>query len=163
MDEGNTVDYETLKKVLASLEDEKVEYAVFGAIAVNLHGLPRATEDLDIFIAPTEANVARLRMALRSVFDDPCVDDITAEDLLGDYPSVRYAPPEGDFYMDILTRLGELYRYEDIETVRVPFDDLEVTVATPQMLHQMKKGTVRPKDWGDAARLQERFGLEESD
>jgi hypothetical protein len=30
---------------------------------------------------------------------------------------------------------------------------------TPAQLHEMKKGTVRPKDWGDAAALRRRFGL----
>ena len=46
------VDYEITKQVLAALEAHGVRYVVFGAVALNLHGLPGATEDLDIFIAP---------------------------------------------------------------------------------------------------------------
>ena len=30
------------------------------------------------------------------------------------------------------------------------------------MLYEMKKGTVRPKDWADAEALRRRFGLGES-
>lgn len=47
----------------------------------------------------------------------------------GDYPAVRYIPPEG-FGYDILTRLGEAFRYSE-----------------------------RPTDRFDAAVLAERFGF----
>jgi hypothetical protein len=39
-------------------------------------------------VAPTEDNVARLKSALHEVFGDPSIDEISAEDLLGDYPAV---------------------------------------------------------------------------
>ncbi|MEO6327013.1 MAG: nucleotidyl transferase AbiEii/AbiGii toxin family protein [Thermoanaerobaculia bacterium] len=155
------MDFELTKRVLAALERERVEYLVFGAVAVNLLGLARATEDLDIFIAPSAENIGRLRAALHSVFDDPHIDEITAEDLLGEYPAVQYAPPEGVFRMDILTRLGEAFGFEDLESQRVEFDGMMVSVATPLTLYRMKKGTVRPKDWGDAAALKARYGLKD--
>jgi hypothetical protein len=155
------LDFEAVRSVLAALEREKVRYVVFGAVAINLLGLPRATEDLDIFVAPEKENIERLRGALRSVFDDPSVEQITADDLLGDYPAVQYVPPEGSFYLDILTRLGESWRYEDISSQRIAFAGFEVNVATPSVLYRMKKDTVRPKDWSDAELLKKRFELEE--
>lgn len=155
------MDFDSVRKVLAALERERVEYVVFGAVAINLLGLPRATEDLDIFIAPDPANIDRLKTALRSVFADPSIEDIRAEDLLGEYPAVQYVPPEGTFYIDILTRLGEAFRYEDITSTRLDFGGLSVSVATPETLYRMKKDTVRPKDWGDAEMLRRRFELEE--
>lgn len=147
--------------MLAALEREGVQYAIFGAVALNLQGLARATEDLDVFVAPTADNIARLRAALKSVFDDPHIDEITAEDLLGDYPAVQYVPPEGSFHIDILTRLGEAFSFEDLDTERVDFDGIEVTVVTAATLYRMKKGTVRARDRGDAERLRERFGFED--
>jgi hypothetical protein len=39
--------------------------------------------------------------------------------------------------------------------------DVSVSVVTPEMLYRMKKGTVRPKGWGDAQRIARRFGLKE--
>lgn len=155
------MDYEQTRKVLAAFEREGVQYVIFGAVALNLQGLARATEDLDVFVAPTEENVRRLRAALMSVFDDDNIEEITAEDLLGDYPAVQYVPPQGDFHIDILTRLGEAFRFEDLESERVDFDGLEVSVVTPVTLYRMKKGTVRPRDQGDAERLRQRFGFEE--
>ncbi len=156
------MNFDAVKSVLAALEREEVQYVVFDAVAINLLGLPRATEDLDIFVAPEAENIERLRTALRSVFpEDSSIEEITAEDLLGDYPAVQYVPPEGTFYLDILTRLGEAFRYEDITSRRLDFDGLAVNVATPEVLYRMKKDTVRPKDWGDAEALRRRFKLEE--
>jgi len=155
------LDYESTKQVLAALEQEKVRYVIVGGVALNLMGLPRATLDLDLFVKPEEDNIERLKKALHRVFDDPTIDDIRPEDLLGAYPAVRYVPPSGTFTIDILTRLGEAFRYEDLESQRMPFEEIPVTVATPRTLIRMKRGTVRPKDWDDAISLQRRFGIEE--
>jgi len=95
------------------------------------------------------------------VFEDPHIDEITAEDLLGRYPAVQYVPPEQGFHIDVLTRLGDAYRFEDLESERVEFEGLEVSVVTPETLYRMKKDTVRPRDRGDAERLKQRFGFEE--
>jgi hypothetical protein len=147
-------------RVLEALEREGVKYAVFGAVAVNIHGLPRFTEDLDIFVAPERENIESLKRALRSVFADPHIEEISADDLLGEYPAIQYVPPEGAFYIDILTRLGEMFRYEDLTTLRMPFEGLLVTVVSPETLYRMKKDTVRPKDRMDAEALRRKFNLE---
>jgi hypothetical protein len=154
------VDYDQTRAVLAAFEQEGVEYVIFGGVALNLQGLARATLDLDVFIAPTKENVERLRAALMSVFHDPQIAEITADDLLGNYPAVQYVPPDGSFHVDILTRLGEAVSYEDLESERVDFDGIEVTVVTARTLYLMKKGTVRRRDRADADRLRERFGFE---
>src|SRR5207237_6938623 len=104
-------------------------------------------------------NISRLRAAFRSVVDDPEIDQITAADLLGDYPAVQYVPPDGTFHIDIVTRLGEALTFADLETERVPFDGLTVSVVTPRGLYAMKRNTVRLKDRADAEALKERFGI----
>ena len=154
------MDYEVIKRVLAALESRGVKYVIFGAVALNLHGLVRNTEDLDIFIAPEEANIDRLKQALRDVVSDPESENISARDLLGEYPAVQYNPPEGSFHIDILTRIGEAFSFNDLEVERVPYQDLTVTVVTPRMLYKMKKDTVRWKDRIDAELLRQTFGLE---
>jgi hypothetical protein len=153
------MDVELTKKVLKALEREGVRYIIFGAVALNLLGLARATEDLDLFVEPDRANVDRLKIALRSVFEDPEIEDISADDLLGDYPAVQYVPPEGAFHLDILTRLGDAFHFRDLEPIRVDLDGQPVTVASPRTLYRMKKATIRPKDWSDAAALKRRFNL----
>ncbi|MBI2834109.1 MAG: nucleotidyl transferase AbiEii/AbiGii toxin family protein [Acidobacteria bacterium] len=155
------MDFDLLRRVLRALEDTGVTYAIFGAVALNLHGLARFTEDLDIFVAPTETNIDRLRSALKVVFDDPEIDRISADDLLGPYPAIQYVPPDGTFHLDMLTRLGDAFAFHDLETERMPFDDITVTVVTPATLYRMKKHTLRLKDQADAELIRQRFGIED--
>lgn len=152
---------ETVIAVFRALEREGVRYKVVGAVALNLLGLARATRDLDIFVAADEENIERLRTALRSVFNDPEIAGIRASDLAGDYPAVQYIPPVGTFHIDILNRLGEAFRYEDIEVAERPVEDLHIPVATPRMLFRMKKDTVRAQDRADAERLRRHFDLKD--
>jgi hypothetical protein len=154
------MDADVLVRLLTALETRGVSYAVFGAVALNLHGLVRATEDLDVFVAPDAGNISRFKQALRDVIDDPDIESISAEDLLGEYPAVQYIPPDGSFHIDILTRLGTAFTFADLACERIPFENLTVTVVSPRTLYEMKRDTVRPKDRIDAAWLRERFGLE---
>lgn len=157
------MDYDATRAVLTALERHGVRYAVFGAVALNLHGLARFTEDLDLFIEPDRENVGRLVAALGDVFDDPCVNEISADDLLGEYPAIQYVPPSGVFRLDLLTRLGEAFQFSDLELERVPFEDLTVTVVSPRTLYRMKRDTVRLKDKADAEMLRRQFDLGEQD
>ncbi len=155
------MDFDVLRRILEAFERMGVRYVIFGAVALNFHGLARFTEDLDVFIAPEAENIERLRRALGSVFDDPEIDHITADDLLGDYPAVQYIPPAGGFHIDLLTRLGEAFAFDDLEIDRLPFGDVTVSVASPKTLYRMKRNTVRLKDRADAELLKARFGIEE--
>lgn len=149
-------------RVLRAFNRQGLEYVLIGAAAMGFHGLVRATEDLDLFIRATPENVERLKRALRAAYDDdPNVDEIKAEDLLGDYPALRYYPPSGDLYLDVMTRLGEVASYETVEAELKSVEDIPVPVATPTALFRLKKGTVRPLDRSDAEALRREFDLEE--
>jgi hypothetical protein len=154
------MDRDELLRVLRAFQDQNLEYVLIGATAMGFHGLVRATEDVDIIIRPTSENVERLRKALQETYpDDPSVQDIRTEDLLGDYPAVRYYPVNGDLFFDILTRLGAAASYETVESEVIEVEGVRVRAATPQALYKLKKGTVRPIDQQDAAALRERFKL----
>lgn len=53
-----------LKGVFRSFEEREVKYVVIGGIAAVLHGVPRATFDLDILVEATPDNAVRLLEAL---------------------------------------------------------------------------------------------------
>lgn len=53
-----------LQDVFKSFQQHEVRYIVVGGVASVLHGIPRATFDLDILIDPTEDNALRLLSAL---------------------------------------------------------------------------------------------------
>jgi len=50
--------------------------------------------------------------ALRALYGDPLVDDISTADLLGEYPTVRYYPSTGNLYFHVMTRVGEVASFE---------------------------------------------------
>jgi len=156
------MDFQEVRRILAAFAREHVLYVLVGSMAMAAQGLIRATRDMDVFVSPDADNVERLRRALRALFpDDPNIDLITAADLAGDYPAIEYSPPQGDYWLDILARLGEAFRFEDLEAETVMVDGIPLRVATPRTLYLMKKGTARPQDRLDAAALRERFRLEE--
>lgn len=158
------MDLNEAKRILAAFEREEVEYVLVGSMAMAAQGLVRATRDLDFFVSPAPENVARLKRALKFLYDDdPNLDQISAEELAGDYPAVEYIPPHGRYSIDILTRLGEAFRYETLEFEELLLDGIRIRVATPTMLYRMKKDTVRPQDRLDAETIRREFDLAEED
>jgi hypothetical protein len=155
------MDYGRIMELLRALEREKVDYILVGGVAMNLHGVVRATQDIDLFVRPEKDNVERVKRALRSVWNDPEIDSISHEDLAGDYPTVRYGPPNDSIFIDLMSRLGDAFHYEDLVAQDLPWQGIHVRIATPQTLYKMKKGTLRGLDRADAEELRERFEIKE--
>jgi hypothetical protein len=53
-----------IRRLAKALEECGVEYAVIGGIAMALHGFPRATKDIDLFLPVVSENNNRLLSAL---------------------------------------------------------------------------------------------------
>lgn len=158
------VDRDELLILLRAFEVEGLEYVLIGATAMAFHGVIRATEDVDLFVRADPANLERLRRALRAAYaGDAKVEEIRDADLLGDYPAVRYYPPSGDLFLDVMTRMGDAASYDTVEAEVKEVEGIRVRVATPAALYRLKKGTIRPLDRSDAAALAERFDLKEED
>ena len=70
-----------LQDVFKSLENREVKYLVIGGIAAILHGVPRATFDLDIIIEANSVNAQKLLDAFLDA-NLATADLITVEKLL---------------------------------------------------------------------------------
>jgi len=117
-----------------------------------------------MFVRATPESLTRLRRSLQSAYpDDRDIEQIRDADLLGEYPSVRYYPPSGDLFLDVMTRLGDAAGYETVAAEIKEFEGIRVRVATPAALFRLKRNTVRPLDRQDAAALAQRFHLKEGD
>jgi len=90
--------------LLAAFLAGRVEYAVVGGVAVNAHGYVRATNDLDIFIRPTEENARAAYNAL--VAHGVSFKGLEPSDLLDDEENVRFGTAED--HVDILASIGEM-------------------------------------------------------
>jgi hypothetical protein len=53
--------------ILRALDRHRVDYVVIGGLAVQTHGHPRTTQDLDLVPEPSPANLARLADALTAL------------------------------------------------------------------------------------------------
>ena len=155
------IDLDRLLNLLRALNREGAEYVVVGAVALGLHGVARATEDLDLFLRPTPDNVARLKRALSTLWPDPEIDAIDAAEFAGEYPTIRYGAPDGGFTVDLLSRLGERFEYDDLDVAMLDFEGEPVPVATPRTLYRMKRDTLRALDRADAEALRRTFDLED--
>jgi predicted nucleotidyltransferase len=154
------MDDDILCKVFRALNDEGVRYALFGGLAVAAHGLSRATKDIDLFLDQGEENTAAMLRALRRVFDDPEISDITSADL-EEYGLVRYGVRDYDFVIDLTRRIGEAFSFADLAIELADFAGEKVPVVSPGTLVRMKRSTGRPQDLADVLRLRERFSLDE--
>src|SRR5947207_13867770 len=52
-------------ELLQAFTANKVRFLIVGAYALALHGLPRFTRDLDVWVDPTPENATRVMAALR--------------------------------------------------------------------------------------------------
>jgi hypothetical protein len=148
--------------LLDALERHGVRYAVFGGLAMAAHGFDRATRDLDLFVAPDGDNIEQLRRALGDVFDDPDIAAITADDLGGEYPAVQYGPPGVDFTIDIVSRLSDAFRFEDLVIDPVALGATTIAVVSAETLYRMKRDTVRLRERDDAQPLVEAFEFDDA-
>ena len=140
--------FENFLEILKALWQEKVEYILIGGFAVIIHGMPRVTQDLDIFVKMVPENINKLRKALKTVFNDIAIDEITQDDL-NDYSVIRYGTP-GGFYIDILGRIGEVATYNDLKYEIITVEGVPVRIASIETLFWLKKDTLRPEDKRDA-------------
>lgn len=140
-------------EVLGAFEEHEVDYVLIGGVAVVLHGLERLTRDIDIFVKTAPDNIDKLRKALLDVFEDASIEEITLAEL-NDYPVIRYGTP-GGFYIDIMSRLGEVATYDNLEFEIIEYQDIKIRVATPETLYRLKKDTMRDKDKFDVGFLRE--------
>lgn len=153
--------FEQAVAILRAFEHEEVRYVLIGSMAMAAQGIIRATRDVGFFVAPDPANVERIKRALYAVFHDDSIDDIGVDDLAGSYPVIRYGPPEGDFVIDLVARIGDTFEFDDIEAEQSVVEGITVHIATPRMLYRMKRDTMRPQDRADAETLRSTFELSE--
>lgn len=146
---------EKVPKIIESLNRNEVQYVIIGGYAVILHGYLRATEDLDLVLLMTEENINKFQKALKEMYDDKDIDEINYNEL-SEYSVIRYGTPD-NFYIDIISRIGERFDYNNISIKEQVIDDITFKLATAESLYEMKKNTFREKDKIDIRFLKEKL------
>ena len=132
------------------LNKHNAEYLIVGGYAVGLHGHPRYTGDLDIWLNPTEENAIKILKCVNefgfSSFNLK-VEDFTKE---GNIIQLGYPP----LRIDLLTEIDGVSFSDWFENRKVvDIDDLKDNFIGYQDLLKNKKETGRPKDLDDIDNL----------
>jgi len=142
------------RDVLAELANADVRFLVVGAHALGVHGVPRATLDLDIWIDATPENAKRVWAAL-AAFGAPLAslavseDDFTRPDVVAQFG----VPP---FRIDFLTSVsGVSFDEAWNERVVAGFNDLSVPYIGRAAFIRNKRASGRKKDLADLEALGE--------
>jgi len=160
--ESSDMYYENL---FSKFEEAHLKYLVVGGLAVNLHGVPRMTADVDIAIAFDASNVhalldllAKLGYKPRAPVDPALLGDQNAraawqtEKRMRAFSFANHANPleELDVMLDTPFDFGEAYERRQV----IAAGSLNVNVASLDDLIATKQGTGRAQDSADIAALE---------
>ena len=138
------------KEFLRLLNANRVDYLLVGGYAVGLHGYPRATVDLDIWVRASPENADRVLHALSDFgFSVP---ELEAALFIDPSSVVRFGVPP--FRIEVMTSIDGV-RYEPCRDRAVEFDMDGVTVPVISLedLKTNKRAAGRHKDLADLDNL----------
>ena len=138
------------KEFLKLLNSHKVEYLLIGGYAVGYHGYPRATADMDIWIAMNPPNSQRIVIALKEFgFDLP---ELSPELFLKEWQIIRMGVPP--IRIEIVTTVsGVNFNECYAERVMDTLDGVEVNMISLKHLKLNKKAYGRHRDLADLENL----------
>ncbi len=138
------------KEFLQLLNAHGVEYLIVGAHARALHGIPRYTGDIDIFLRISEANAAKVETVLLEF--GFASTEIKAEDFLMPEQVVQLGV--APYRIDLMTSLTGL-DFDDAWSDRATgeLDGVPVVFLSLRAFRANKLAAGRPKDLADLADL----------
>jgi hypothetical protein len=139
------------KEFLKLLNSKGIEYLIIGGYAVGFHGYPRATGDMDVWIAANEKSAMKMVGALKQFgFDLP---DLDKEIFLTEKKVIRMGIPP--MRLEILTSIDGVH-FESCFKNRVvaDFGDFKVNFISKDDLLLNKRSSGRPQDLVDFNKLQ---------
>jgi hypothetical protein len=138
------------KEFIALLNKHDVKYLIVGGYAVAIHGYPRYTKDLDVWIAVTPDNADKILKAL----DDFGFGELnlTAEDFSEPDQIIQLGFPPNR--IGIITSLTGVDFNNCYETrLEVNFDGIPIVIIDRMKLKKNKLATGRPQDLADAENI----------
>ncbi|HPY00947.1 MAG: DUF6036 family nucleotidyltransferase [Candidatus Neomarinimicrobiota bacterium] len=139
------------KEFIQLLNDNRVRYLVVGGYAVALHGYPRYTRDIDIWVELSEENATHIVEALEQ-FGFASLGLKESDFLVEDQViQLGYAPNR----IDIITTLSGVTFAECYEKrVPVEIDGVKINFIDLDSLRKNKKATGRLQDLADLENLE---------
>lgn len=150
--------------VLKALQSKQVRYLIIGGLAVNLYGVPRLTQDIDLIISTDRSNVLKIVSLLKNLGYVPRVpvdpEDLADPAKVKDWTTNRnmkafsfYHRKDAYKVVDIVLvhplDFEEAFKNRTIKTVK----NVEIFLASLEDLVRTKKESARPQDLSDIEML----------
>ncbi len=127
-----------------------VRFLVVGAYALGVHGRPRATGDLDVWVEATPSNAVNVMRALAE-FGAPLAE-VRAADFAR--PGIVFQMGLPPSRIDVLTEItGVSFAEAWPDRVRAPFGPVHAEVIGREAFITNKRATGRARDLGDVESL----------
>jgi hypothetical protein len=142
------------RDLLLAFAEHQVDYLVVGAHAMAVHGVPRATGDLDILVRPTPENADRVIEALRAFGAPLAAHGVTKDDFVreGNVYQIGLPPRR----IDVLTQIsGVTFDEAWADRTRATVDDITLDFIGRTTLLRNKKAAARDKDLVDVRLLEQ--------
>lgn len=140
------------KELLALLNSHKVEYIIVGAYALALHGHPRFTGDLDIYVKPDAQNASQLSSVLEEFGFGSL--DIDEKDFTQRHQVIQLGV--SPVRIDLLTSLTGLSWDDAVQgQLKGKLGEIPVLFLGREEYIRNKKALGRHKDLADAEVLEE--------
>ncbi len=150
-------------EIVRALAAREVRYVIVGGVAVILHGVPRATYDLDLLADLSPDNVRALVEALEGLGFRPRAP-VAARDLADPARRAEWAREKGlrafSFWhprggeVDVLIEAPVDYAAAAQDALVLDVEGAPVPVASIETLVRMKQGTGREQDRSDIEALE---------
>jgi hypothetical protein len=137
--------------LLRALQGASARFLVVGAYAVGVHGRPRATKDIDVWVEASTENAPRVIRGLQE-FGAPLLG-LTEADLQTPGIGLQIGVPPAR--VDVLTAIsGVTFSEAWPERLETTFGDVSCAVIGLEHLLQNKRAAGRPQDLADVAALE---------
>lgn len=138
------------REFLRLLNFYEVEYLIVGGFAVGYHGYPRATGDMDIWVATSPENADKMVSVLKEFgFNVP---ELNAALFMKKRQVIRMGAPP--IRIEVLTDISGVSFKECYENRITDFvDDISVNIISSEHLRRNKKASGRIKDINDLEHL----------
>ena len=138
------------KEFLKLLNAHKVEYLLIGGYAVGYHGYPRATADMDIWIAINPVNADRIVTTLKEFGFSP--PELSPELFMKEWQVIRLGMPP--VRIELATTISGV-NFSDCYAERVTdlLDGVKANLISLRHLKANKKASGRHQDLADIENL----------
>ncbi len=144
---------EDFRDVVLLFADAKVEFLIVGAYALSIHGAPRASGDIDLFVRASPDNAARVVAALDGFGAPLAAHGVSATDFAraGTVYQIGLPPRR----IDVLTQIsGVTFDEAWASRTEAELDGRTIPIIGRDAFLKNKRAAGRPKDLADAARLE---------